>query len=127
MLRRRRTAGTRGIRRRQTSSGYSSSTMTGRRALVDLRRGEHMKAGLALRLVTVRWLGRFLEDPLEMPGAVLDFAAGQLGFGPVAGAGPEDFGIGYAGPDGGEVRSGLDVLGRADLERCRPVGVRCGE
>jgi TnpA family transposase len=44
------------------------------RALVDRRRGEHMKLGFALQLVTVRWLGTFLE----VPGAVLDFVAGQL-------------------------------------------------
>ena len=48
------------------------------RALVDLRRGEHMRAGFALQLVTARWLGTFLEDPVEVPGAVLDFVAGQL-------------------------------------------------
>jgi hypothetical protein len=54
--------------------------------LVDQRRGEHMKAGFALQLVTVRWLGTFMEDPLDVPGAVLDFVAGQLGGGsPVAG------------------------------------------
>ena len=49
------------------------------RALVDRRRREHMKVGFALQMVTVRWLGSFLEEPLDVPGAVLDFVAGQLG------------------------------------------------
>ncbi|MGH3237781.1 MAG: DUF4158 domain-containing protein, partial [Streptosporangiaceae bacterium] len=49
------------------------------RALIDHRRGEHMKLGFSLQLVTVRWVGAFLEDPLDVPVAVLDFVAGQLG------------------------------------------------
>jgi hypothetical protein len=47
--------------------------------LVGRHRGEHMRAGFALQLTTVRWLGMFLEDPLDVPGEVLDFIAGQLG------------------------------------------------
>ena len=54
--------------------------------LVGRHRGEHMRAGFALQLTTVRWLGMFLEDPLDVPGEVLDFIAGQLGMAdPVAG------------------------------------------
>jgi hypothetical protein len=48
------------------------------RVLVGRRRGDHMKLGFALQLVTVRYVGRFLEDPLDVPGVVLDFVAGQL-------------------------------------------------
>src|SRR5437773_1298353 len=47
--------------------------------LVGQRRGEHMKAGFALQLVTARWLGTFLDDPLDVPAPVLEFVAGQLG------------------------------------------------
>ena len=49
------------------------------RALVDRRRGPHMKLGFALQLVTVRYVGLFLEDPLDVPAEVVDFVAGQLG------------------------------------------------
>jgi hypothetical protein len=49
------------------------------RALIERRRGEHMKLGFGLQLVTVRWTGAFLEDPLDVPAVVLDFVAGQLG------------------------------------------------
>ena len=48
------------------------------RALIERRRGSHMKLGFALQVVTVRYVGAFLEDPLDVPGAVLDFVAGQL-------------------------------------------------
>jgi len=49
------------------------------RALVDRRRGLHMKLGFALQLVTARYVGLFLEDPLDVPAEVVDFVAGQLG------------------------------------------------
>jgi len=48
------------------------------RKLVGLRRGPHMKLGFALQLVTVRYVGLFLEDPLDVPPAVVEFVAGQL-------------------------------------------------
>lgn len=50
------------------------------RALVGVRRGEYSQLGFALQLVTVRWLGTFLEDPVDVPVAVVDFVAEQLGF-----------------------------------------------
>lgn len=46
--------------------------------MIGCHRGEHMRAGFALQLTTVRWLGTFLEDPLDVPAEVLDFIAGQL-------------------------------------------------
>jgi Domain of unknown function (DUF4158) len=49
------------------------------RTLIERHRGEHMKLGFGLQLVTVRWTGTFLEDPLDVPAVVLDFVAGQLG------------------------------------------------
>ncbi len=46
--------------------------------LVNQHRGDHMKVGFALQLVTVRWLGTFLDNPLDVPATVLEFVAGQL-------------------------------------------------
>ncbi|MEU0518115.1 DUF4158 domain-containing protein [Streptosporangium sp. NPDC006007] len=37
------------------------------RRLIERRRGEHMRLGFSLRLVAVRWVKTFLEDPLGVP------------------------------------------------------------
>jgi len=49
--------------------------------LVNRRRVDHLRLGFALQLVTVRALGLFLVDPLDVPTVVLDEVAGQLGAG----------------------------------------------
>jgi hypothetical protein len=48
------------------------------RGLIARHRGEYNRLGFALQLTTVRSLGLFLVDPLEVPGVVLDYLAGQL-------------------------------------------------
>lgn len=51
----------------------------GDRVLITQRRGNHNRLGFALQLVTVRFIGIFLEDPLEVPESVLRFISRQLG------------------------------------------------
>ena len=47
--------------------------------LVRCHRGSWSRLGFALQLVTVRYLGCFLGDPLAVPSEVVDVVAGQLG------------------------------------------------
>jgi hypothetical protein len=47
-------------------------------ALIARRRGEHNRIGFAIQLSTVRYLGIFLEDPTDVPAAVLHSLPKQL-------------------------------------------------
>jgi hypothetical protein len=50
------------------------------RALVAEQRGEHNRLGFSVQLTTVRYVGRFLADPLEgVTTEAVDFLAAQLG------------------------------------------------
>jgi len=49
------------------------------RNLLGDRRGDHNRLGLMLQATTVRYLGRFLEDPVDVPGPVVEYLAEQLG------------------------------------------------
>jgi hypothetical protein len=46
--------------------------------MISTKRGDHNRLGFALQLTTSRFLGTFLEDPLDVPGVVLQTLIRQL-------------------------------------------------
>jgi hypothetical protein len=51
--------------------------------LISQRRGEQNKLGFALQLSTVRFLGTFLPNPVNVPEGVPAYIGAQLGIDPV--------------------------------------------
>jgi Domain of unknown function (DUF4158)/Tn3 transposase DDE domain len=51
------------------------------RNLIARRRSDHHRLGFAVQLGTVRAVGCFLEDPLDVPWPAVEFLAGQLEIG----------------------------------------------
>ncbi len=48
------------------------------KALIKRRRGDHHRLGLSLQLTTVRFVGAFLPDPLDVPEPIVIYLAKQL-------------------------------------------------
>lgn len=49
------------------------------RRRITTRRGDASRLGFAVQLGTVRYLGRFLEDPAEVPASVLGWTISEIG------------------------------------------------
>ena len=51
------------------------------RGLIGALRRDHLRLGFGVQLGTVRMLGAFLDDPVDVPVEVVDYVAEQLGIG----------------------------------------------
>nr|WP_263303321.1 DUF4158 domain-containing protein [Streptomyces sp. 135] len=51
------------------------------RELIESKRRAHNRLGFAAQLTTARYLGVFLDDPVDVPPEVVDYLAEQLGVG----------------------------------------------
>jgi hypothetical protein len=47
--------------------------------LIEPKRLPHRRLGFAVQFTTLRFLGTFLADPIDVPAAVVDYLAAQLG------------------------------------------------
>jgi hypothetical protein len=49
------------------------------RQRIASRRGDASRLGFAVQLGTVRYLGRFLQNPADVPASVVRWTAGEIG------------------------------------------------
>ncbi len=94
------------------------------RELVRRRRSEQKRLGFALQLTTVRFLGTFLADPLDVPWVVVKYLGRQLDIaGPLVGEGV----LRASGDAVGAHRRGSQVYGFTWWPMLAPMTLGLGE